>query len=37
MRSASEKVAAKREEKLVSSALYELGLTMMQNKMNVNR
>ncbi|KAL3792752.1 hypothetical protein ACHAWO_002357 [Cyclotella atomus] len=34
MRSANEKVAQKREEKLISSAIFELGLGMMQQKLN---
>ena len=33
MRSANEKVAQKREERLLSSAIYELGLGMMQNRL----
>ena len=32
-RSASEKTAQKREERLLSSTIYELGLTIMQNRL----
>jgi 6-pyruvoyl-tetrahydropterin synthase len=32
-RSASERTAQKREERLLSSTLYELGLAIMQNKL----
>ena len=37
MRSANEKVAQKREEKLISSAIFELGLGMMQQQLGVRR
>ena len=37
MRSANEKVAQKREEKLISSAIFELGLGMMQQKLGSSR
>ena len=37
MRSANEKVAQKREEKLISSAIFELGLGMMQQKLGSKR
>lgn len=37
MRSANEKVAQKREEKLISSAVFELGLSMMQQKLGSKR
>jgi protein HOOK3 len=33
MRSANEKVAQKREEKLLSSAIFELGMGMMSNRL----
>jgi len=33
MRSASEKTAQKREERLLSSTIYELGLAIMQNRL----
>ena len=37
MRSANEKVAQKREERLISSAIFELGLGMMQQKLGSRR
>jgi protein HOOK3 len=37
MRSANEKVAQKREERLLSSAIFELGLGMMQHKLGGKR
>jgi DNA repair exonuclease SbcCD ATPase subunit len=37
MKAANEKVAQKREEKLISSAIYELGLGMMQQKLGSKR
>ena len=37
MRSANEKVAQKREEKLLSSAIFELGMGIMQNRLGGKR